>query len=156
MEEDKHNDKDDTFKKPKLSFEEGLNISYDKEELEKYFPSLLSEFKDKKQTISIDSVSSEKEHEPESEKVQLSKNYKENLRNPGAIDFIRRCRNQQEALEVIDYLYMRNELTQEIYELLRTQITQKDGLKELIDICGGFKESGYYVRKYYNNEDITE
>ena len=42
---------EDAFKKAKKSSQNGLNISYDKKELEEYLPHLIDEISDKKKNI---------------------------------------------------------------------------------------------------------
>ncbi len=79
--------------------------------------------------------------------------YEENLSNPGVIDFIRRCSNNKEAVEILDFLLKRNEITKDFYDELYFRITQeKDGLKRLINECGGFKKPGYYEKKFYKKK----
>ena len=68
--------------------------------------------------------------------------------NPEAIDFLRRCHNNKEAFEILDYLLKRKELTLQDYNSYKKQIMQNGGLKKLIDESGGFKRLGYYERKF--------
>ena len=79
--------------------------------------------------------------------------------NPGAIDFLRRCTQKEEAFEILDYLLKRNEITQQDYHKYKTIISQKGGLKRLINEFGGLKRPGYYMRKYYkksiNNQKLN-
>ncbi|MFX1315883.1 MAG: DUF2095 family protein [Promethearchaeota archaeon] len=135
------------FKKVKIKDNNGLEISYDKSELDEYLPHLMSEVSKSKKSLKIDSVKFKLEKE--SEEIQNSnKFYPEELYNPKAIDFIRRCTYDEEAIEILDYLLRRKELSSEEYKLFKNQISKKDGLKNLIEEHGGFKKPGYYERKF--------
>ncbi|MFX0041425.1 MAG: DUF2095 family protein [Candidatus Hodarchaeota archaeon] len=147
---DKEIKKKKPFNKTRITDNNGLKVSYDKIELDEYLPHLMSEVSESKKSLKIDSVKFKIEQEFE-ETIDNSNNYyPEELYNPKAIDFIRRCTKDEEAIEILDYLLRRKELTKEEYTLFKSQILQKDGLKKLIEECGGFKESGYYERKYRN------
>jgi hypothetical protein len=129
-----------------INQENGLNISYAKEDLEKHFPNLTSEIIQKKKQISIDAIRIEKE----SEENQFE-DYKEDLTNPGVFDFIRRCNNLNDASAILEYLLKRKEISNELYNLIKTELSQEDGLSNLINKIGGYKEAGYYQKKYYKN-----
>ena len=87
------------------------------------------------------------------EKPQESNNlYPNELFNPGVIDFLRRCTKNEEAINILDYLMERNEITQQDYIRYENIISQEGGLKQIIDECGGLKRPGYYMRKYYKKE----
>jgi len=59
----------------------------------------------------------------------------------------------KEAVEILDFLLKRNEITKDFYDELYFRITQeKDGLKRLINECGGFKKPGYYEKKFYKKK----
>ena len=86
------------------------------------------------------------------------KNVPEELRNPGAIDFIRRCKTNEEAMEILDYLLKREELTPERYKELSNQISQEGGLKKLIDeayqaraLCDSIQRRSIRVLGYADN-----
>ena len=145
MEEKNEKDEEKSIEKPILIEKDGLNIAYDKEELEKYYPHILSEISGKKKSIKMDSV--ELEIEPLAPKKKYSP--PEELVNPGAIDFIRRCKTNKEALEILDYLFKKEEISLEEYNGLKNRVLKEGGLKELIEESGGFKEKGYYLDKYY-------
>jgi hypothetical protein len=133
----------------KIQNEDKLNVEYDKEEFQSKFPHLMEELSNKEQSIKIDSIT------PEIEKVLVKTPSKSEekipneLINPGAIDFLRRCTTNEEAFEIIDYLLQRNELTGEEYDELHSKIVQEGGLQKLIEESGGLKKTGYYERKYY-------
>jgi len=145
-------DKDNALKKPKIIDFDGLKIVYEKSELEKQYPNLISEISNKKKSIKIDSVDFNIKSKSKAKNITKTKDYKEDLKNPGVIDFIRRCTNKDEALEILDYLFKRKEINLEFYKKLKNQISKKNGLKKLIKECGGPKKPGYYERKYYSKK----
>ncbi|MEM2622589.1 MAG: DUF2095 family protein [Candidatus Nezhaarchaeales archaeon] len=63
---------------------------------------------------------------------------------PDAVDYIRRCRNVQEAEEVISFLEKTNQISKYRAEELREQLYSQ-GLESF----GPHKEFGYYMKKYY-------
>lgn len=62
--------------------------------------------------------------------------------SPNEIDFILRCRNDDEAFEIIDFLKERGEITPTRARILRKQI-EKEGLRSI----GKKKEIGFYERE---------
>lgn len=62
--------------------------------------------------------------------------------DPDVIDFIRRCNDEEEALEIIEYLRGREEITVEEADRLRRQL-EEEGLRSF----GPKKEPGYYERE---------
>ena len=74
------------------------------------------------------------------------------LVNPGAIDFIRRCTTKEEALRILDFLVKRKELYIDEYNSYKRQILLKEGLKKFIEEHGGFKNPGYYEKKFRNTK----
>lgn len=150
--EKKQKNKDNALKKPNVIDFDGLKIVYKKSELEKQFPNLMSEISIKMKSIKIDSVDFNIESKNRAKNLNKTEDYKEDLNNPGVIDFIRRCNNNDEALELLDYLFKRNEISLEFYKKLKNQIRKKDGLKKLIKECGGPKKPGYYERTYYSKK----
>jgi hypothetical protein len=61
---------------------------------------------------------------------------------PSIIDFIRRCTNITQALEIIEYMRSRSEITEEQAEKLYIQL-EKEGLRSF----GQKKVPGYYERE---------
>jgi len=61
---------------------------------------------------------------------------------PDVIDFIRRCNNEQQAEEIVNYLEKRNEISHEYASRLRKQLREK-GVRSF----GSKKEEGYYFRQ---------
>ena len=133
----------------KIEFKDGLKVQYNKEDLRKFYPHLMEEIdKDGEFPDEDDSFSMEERKEFKSLKQKIQKQPDE-LINPGATDFIRRCKDEKEAFEILDYLLFRKEISQKEYDEFKTKINKKNGLKELIEECGGFKNPGYYEKKYY-------
>jgi len=128
--------------------EDGLKIAYDKEELESQFPQLMCELSEKKKSLKIEGVDYEIEQAKEEPKVSQDTNFCEELLDPGAIDFIRRCTEKEDALEILDYLLKRNELNIQDYNALKNRIKEEGGLEKIIDEFGGLKKLGYYERKF--------
>ncbi len=62
--------------------------------------------------------------------------------NPNVIDFIRRCTNDSQALEIIEYMKNREEISFEEAEKLCKQL-EEEGLRSF----GRKKEHGYYERE---------
>lgn len=150
MKKNNKNRKD--LKKVEIEESNGLKISYDKDELNKQFPHLIEEISTRKKSIKINSIDMDGEQENE-EKPQESNNlYPNELFNPGVIDFLRRCTKNEEAINILDYLMERNEITQQDYSRYENIISQEGGLKQIIDEYGGLKRPGYYMRKYYKKE----
>ena len=142
-------------KEPQIIDKEELNIAYDMEDFKKRFPHLMEEIVDKKQSIKIDSVETQIEQNSEEAKDNLKNSVPSELINPGAIDFIRRCSNNEEAIEILDYLLNRKEISSEEYNQLKGEI-MKDGLKNLIERSGGPKNPGYYINKYYKKNNTNQ
>ncbi len=154
--ENKSNEKKKDAKTPKIEEKNGLNITYDKEELHKYYPHLIDEISDKKKIININSVEMDIEQNSH-EEITIKNNIIPNeLINPSAIDFIRRCTTNKQAFEILDYLLKRNEISSEEYDTLKNKILEDGGLKDLIEKSGGHKEPGYYLNKYYKKEIKNE
>ncbi len=128
--------------------EDGLKIAYDKEELESQFPQLMRELSEKKKSLKIEGVDYEIEQAKEEPKVSQDTNFCEELLDPGAIDFIRRCTEKEDALKILDYLLKRNELNIQDYNALKNRIKEEGGLEKIIDEFGGLKKLGYYERKF--------
>ena len=62
--------------------------------------------------------------------------------NPGVIDFLRRCNDDEEGLEIIEYMRRRGEVTGEEAEELCAQLREK-GVRSF----GPKKELGYYEKE---------
>ena len=151
MEKNRKN-KHKSSQKPKVTDFDGLKVNYDTNGLAKQYPHLMSEISNKKKTMKIDSVNINIESKMKNLKLQKTEDYEEDLKSPCIIDFLRRCKNKEEAFEILDYLYKRKEVNPKFYKILKDRIKKKGGLKKVIEECGGPKEPGYYERKYYSKK----
>ena len=135
--------------KPLIEQKNGLTIEYDKEKLQKLYPNLITEIFEKKKYVKIDSITGEKSEKTGITNQNIINHESSELTNPKAIDFIRRCKKKEEALEILDYLLKRKEISISDYDKYKSKILKEEGLKKLINACGGPKEPGYYLKKYY-------
>lgn len=139
------------FQQAEVDKTDGLNISYDKEELMEYLPHLIEEITTKEKSVKIKDVVYEVENNSKTKKKDKNKeSLSDDLSNPGAIDFIRRCTTKKEAFEILDYLLKRKEISEDEYRSLKQKIDKQSGLSKLIESFGGFKKPGYYMEKYYH------
>ncbi|MBY8983819.1 MAG: DUF2095 family protein [Candidatus Lokiarchaeota archaeon] len=143
---ERKNKNKEIINKLKVENEEGLTVSYEKDELKEKFPYLITEIAGKKKSLKIDSI----ENNTESTQLKVEKPYPDELINPTAIDFLRRCTNNNEALSILDYLLKQEEISEKDYNSFKNQILKGEGLKTFIDKHGGFKSHGYYEKKYRN------
>ena len=157
MKKNNKNGKD--LKKVKIEESNGLKISYNKDEFNKQFPHLIEEISSKKKTLEIDSYKADIEQNDEENPPKSKILYPNELYNPKAIDFLRRCTKNDDAIDILDYLLERNEISKQDYYKYKTIISQEGGLKRLINEFGGLKRPGYYMRKYYkksiNNQKLN-
>lgn len=111
-------------------------MEIDEKAFKKLFPNLYKEIMRKRMSVSINAVRTtpeEAEKEAAREKPSM----------PTPIDYIRRCDTDEEAIEVIDYLECRGEVSREEAERLRKQVRER-GVRSF----GKKKEWGYYSEKY--------
>ena len=157
MNENDKNRKD--HKKVEIEESNGLNISYNRTEFNKQFPHLIEEISKKKKSLKIDSININTDQTNMENTQGPNNSYPNELYNPGVIDFLRRCTENEDAINILDYLLRRNEITQQECQTYRKIISQEGGLKQLIDQFGGLKQPGYYIKKYYknniNNQEIN-
>jgi hypothetical protein len=146
-------------KKVNIEDSNGLKITYDKDEISNKFPHLIEEITTRKKSLKIESIDMNVEQEKEKKSQESNNLYPNELYNPEAIDFLRRCTNNKDAIDILDYLIERKEITLEDYHRLKNIISQEGGLKRLIEESGGLKRPGYYMRKYYkkkiNNQELN-
>ena len=111
-------------------------VEANRKSFKKTFPNLAKELTQGENKVSIDAVRTNGE---EAEKSQTDKfhNYV-----PTVVDFIRRCSNEKEAIEIITFLEKRCEITKEHAQQLRKQLEQK-GVRSF----GPKKEEGYYFKE---------
>ncbi len=75
-------------------------------DIKKLFPNLVKEIKSGIGTVKIDGIRTKEEFEDES----------------GIINFIRRCEKEEEALEIIEYMEKRGEISEDYAKELREQL----------------------------------
>ncbi|WP_457751580.1 DUF2095 family protein [Thermococcus sp.] len=117
-------------KKKKWPIDDFAWQEYDREEFRENFPALARELEE--EGVPIDGYRKE--------------NMEEELRdfsgyNPTVIDFIRRCETDEEALEIINWMESREEITHEMAKELRITL-----LKKGVRAFGSKKEWGWYER----------
>ena len=110
-------------------------MEIDKEQLKRMFPHLARELEPTEHRIAITSVRSDL---PTGEEASTRKfvGYV-----PDVIDFIRRCDNEHQAEEIINYLEKGREIGQEYAQRLRKQLKEK-GVRSF----GSKKEEDYYLK----------
>ena len=60
---------------------------------------------------------------------------------PGVVDFICRCETEEEAMEIIDYMLKKGDLTEDYAEMLKNQLKEKG-----LEFFGEHRTPGYYER----------
>jgi len=108
----------------------------DKKRFKGMFPNLAQEMEVSQSHVAISSVRSDI---PAGERASTKAfdNY-----NPDAIDFIRRCDNEKQAEEIVNFLEKREEINREQAQRLRKQLKTK-GVRSF----GPKKQDDYYSRQ---------
>ena len=111
-------------------------MEIDKKRFKKMFPHLAEELETREHQIPITSSRSD---------LQIGE--RSSFRGfdtyvPDVIDFIRRCDNEQQAEEIIDYLEKKKEINHSYARKLKEQLREK-GVRSF----GSKKEEGYYLRQ---------
>jgi hypothetical protein len=86
------------------------------------------------ETVNISAVRSSAD---EAEKTTI----RSPVQDPTAIDFIRRCNNENQALEIINFMEGKGDIKPDYAKQLRAQLAEK-GLSSF----GKRKEPGYYIK----------
>ncbi|ASA77862.1 MULTISPECIES: DUF2095 family protein [Thermococcus] len=120
-------------KKKKRPVDEFAWQEYDKEEFEERFPALAKELEE--EGVPIDAYRTDEKKAIDEEARDFS-GY-----NPTVIDFLRRCETDDEALEIINWMEERGEITHEMAKELRITLVQKG-----VRAFGSKKEWGWYER----------
>jgi len=153
---DEEIDDNKSQKKIKIDSDEGLKISYEKGELKSKFPHIVEEISGNKKSLKIDSFRTLINENSKRNLQSSKKPYPRELFDPEPIDFIRRCKTVEEAMNILDFVFKRKEISKKDYNSLKNQIKGDDGLIALIEKFGGFKKPGYYERKYRNDKSRNE
>jgi len=115
-------------------------VEIEKEQFRKMFPHLAKEMEEENENVD--------EHKVQINSVRTNPKIEEAISGkfgtymPDAIDFIRRCDNEKQAKEIINYLERRGEITLEYARRLRKQLKEK-GVRSF----GAKKEDGYYFKQ---------
>ena len=115
-------------------------MEIEKEQFKKMFPHLAKEMEE--------GTENSDEHKIQINSVRSSLETKEKISGkfgtymPDAIDFLRRCDNEKQAKEIIDYLEKKGEITSEYARKLTRQLREK-GVRSF----GTKKEEGYYFKQ---------
>ncbi|AJC72365.1 MAG: DUF2095 family protein [Thermococcus sp.] len=108
---------------------------YDREEFERMFPALARELEEG-EGLEIDAYRVSPEEGEELAEPRSFAGY-----NPTIIDFLRRCETDDEALEIINWMESRGEITPEIAKELRITLAKKG-----VRAFGPKKEWGWYEK----------
>jgi hypothetical protein len=111
-------------------------MNIDKERFKRMFPYLSEEMISEKSRLPIKSVRSD----PESGEKAASSTFEGY--DPDVIDFLRRCDNEEQAIEVINYMERKGEITSIHAARLRKQLKEK-GVRSF----GTKKGEDYYLRE---------
>jgi hypothetical protein len=111
-------------------------MDLEKERFKRTFPHLAEEMTDEKNRLSIKSVRSD----PESGEKAASSTLEGY--EPDVIDFLRRCDNEKQAIEVINYLEKKGEISSNQAAKLKKQLKEK-GVRSF----GKKKGENYYIRQ---------
>jgi len=139
---------------PQISQDE-LSIDYDKEDLLETLPNLAKELLNPHydSKMPITGISNQIEDSEENIHIDDLDDDEETLitcdeipKDPDAIEFLRRCSNPQEALEIISFLEQKNQINKEQAQKYREKL-EKEGL----DAFGEHKSPGHYERKFRRN-----
>jgi len=111
-------------------------MDIDEKRFRKMFPHLAKELDAKEHKLAITSVRSDLQTGEEASSRKFA-GYM-----PDVIDFLRRCDNEQQAEEIIDYLEKKGEISNDHAKRLRKQLKEK-GVRSF----GSKKEDDYYLKQ---------
>lgn len=114
----------------------GNTMEIDKKRFKRHFPNLSREMEAEKQRVMISSVRSDLQT------GERSSSRRFNSYTPDVIDFLRRCDNEKQALEIVDYMEKREEVSTDYARRLRKQLREK-GVRSF----GPKKEDDYYSKQ---------
>jgi len=115
-----------------METERGVRMEIDLEEFRKRFPNLAREIFESGGNIKIEGMRSDI---VEGEKAAGEE-------RPTIIDFLRRCDNDEQALEIINYFERKGEISKEYSARLRAQLV-RDGVRSF----GSKLERGWFLRE---------
>ncbi|MEM1548996.1 MAG: DUF2095 family protein [Candidatus Methanomethylicia archaeon] len=111
-------------------------MAMDWETLRKYFPNLAKEIEENTCKISL-TYRNTPLRDSEDHRKPKFRGYE-----PNVIDFIRRCDSVSQALEIVDFLEKRNELSHEEAENIRILLKEKG-----VRFFGSKKDPGWYFKE---------
>ena len=111
-------------------------MEIDKKRFKRHFPNLSREMEAEKQRVMISSVRSDLQT------GERSSSRRFDSYTPDVIDFLRRCDNEKQALEIVDYMEKREEVSTDYARRLRKQLREK-GVRSF----GPKKEDDYYSKQ---------
>jgi len=114
----------------------GSTMEIDKKRFKKFFPHLSREVEAKERRVTITSVRSDLQTGERASSRRFDSYV------PDVIDFIRRCDNGKQAIEIVDYMEKREEISSDYAKRLRKQLREK-GVRSF----GPKKEDDYYSRR---------
>ncbi len=138
------------------------------EELKEYFPALHAELTGQRPSLTVSSreikqllnendESTVKTTESQQVKVGTTQEPEPDIEvpdplrgfDPGVVDFIRRAKTDEEAIEIIEYMRKRGEISDEKAKMVLDQL-KNEGLRSF----GSYKQDGYYF--HYAQEKKME
>ena len=111
-------------------------MEIEKKRLKRLFPHLLREMEARKQRVTISSVRSDLQTGEKASSGRFDSYM------PDVIDFIRRCDDEKQAIEIVDYMEKREEIGSDYARRLRKQLKEK-GVRSF----GPKKEDDYYSKR---------
>jgi len=118
-----------------------MTPEYDPETFKEKFPSIFQEIENGVNTLDVDGVRTKSEDDEEESK-------KGKAPEPSTVDYIRLCDEEEEALEIIDYMEEEGKIDSEYAEDLRDQLDSR-GLSSF----GPKREPGEYSFKEEEQEE---
>lgn len=119
-----------------LSIGKVQKLELEKERFKRMFPHLAEEMTSEKNRLSI------KPERPDSEGEGKADSSTFEGYEPDVIDFLRRCDNEKQAVEVINYLEKKGEISSSHAVKLKKQLKEK-GVRSF----GAKKSENYYIRQ---------
>ena len=102
------------------------------EDFKGHFPSLFKELSEGRKEIQEEEIRTSHG----SKRVRRFKGY-----IPSVVDFICRCKNEEEAIEIIEYMFNKGDISEEYSETLKKQLKEKG-----LEFFGEHRAPGFYER----------
>lgn len=110
-------------------------MTFDRERLRRIFPHLAKELESEESKAGIRSIRSD---------IKVGERATSGCFDgyePDVIDFLRRCDTEEQAVEIIDFMERRHEISTDYAEKLRKQLKEKG-----VRTFGSKKEDDYYLK----------